>query len=82
MFAMSPARSRSSLSARRRAQGYGLAIAGTALLVVVLEPLRGTFNLASDLLVFLVLVVGVSLVGGLGPSLLAAVASAGWWVTA
>lgn len=84
MSVMSPSRSRSSLSARRRAQGYGLAVVGSALLVMVLEPLRGTFNLATDVLVFLVLVVGVSLVGGLGPSLLAAVASAGalnFWFT-
>ena len=42
----------------------------------MLVPLRGTINLAGDVAVYLVLVVAAALVGGIGPALVAAAASA------
>ena len=65
-----------SLSARRQAWGYGLAVGGPAALLPVLIPLRDTINLAGDVAVYLVLVVAAALVGGIGPALVAAAASA------
>jgi two-component system sensor histidine kinase KdpD len=62
----------STLSARRRAWGYGSAVLAPFLTVPVLIPLRGTVNLASDVSVYLVLVVMVALIGGRGPALVAA----------
>ena len=58
-----------SLSARRRRYGYLLAVLGAAALVAVLVPLRGHLDLASDALLFLLLVVSTAIVGGLGPAL-------------
>jgi two-component system sensor histidine kinase KdpD len=60
-----------SLSARRRAYGYAMAVLGAALLVAVLVPLRGRLDLASDALLFLLLVVSTAILGGLGPALVA-----------
>lgn len=60
-----------SLSGRRRGLGYLAAVAGVAALTAVLVPLRGHVDLASDGLLFLPLVVGTSLLGGLGPALVA-----------
>lgn len=65
-----------SLSGRRRAWGYVLAVAGPVALVPALVPLRGTVNLAGDVAVYLVLVVGAALVGGLGPALVASAVAA------
>ncbi|WP_206054033.1 sensor histidine kinase [Nocardioides iriomotensis] len=62
---------RGSLSARRRRYGYLLAVVGAAALVVVLVPLRGRLDLASEALLFLLLVVTTAILGGLGPALLA-----------
>ena len=62
---------RGSLSAPRRRYGYLLAVLGAAVLVGVLVPLRGHLDLASDALIFLLLVVTAAIVGGLGPALLA-----------
>ena len=81
---MTPTLSRSSLSVRRQLAGYLAALMGCGLLVVALTAVGDTLNLASDLLVFLVLVVGVALLGGLGPSLAAAVIAAvalNFWFT-
>jgi two-component system sensor histidine kinase KdpD len=65
------------LSRRRRAWGYAVALAGTAVLLPVLLPFRGgALNLASDVAAYLVLVVVAALVGGLGPALVASVMSA------
>jgi two-component system sensor histidine kinase KdpD len=61
-----------------------MALVGASVLALALVPLRSRLDLASDLLAFLVLVVAVALIGGLGPSLLAAVAAAGalnFWFT-
>lgn len=65
-----------SLSARRRAFGYALAVLGAAVLATVLTPLRGRLDLASDALLFLLLVVGTAILGGLGPALVAGALSA------
>jgi two-component system, OmpR family, sensor histidine kinase KdpD len=65
------------LSTRRRAWGYCLAVAAPMLLLPALVPLRGTVNLAGDVAIYLVLVVAAALVGGLGPALVASVVSAG-----
>jgi two-component system sensor histidine kinase KdpD len=62
---------RGSLSAQRRGYGYLLAVLGAAALVALLVPLRGHFDLASDALLFLLLVVTTAIVGGLGPALVA-----------
>jgi two-component system sensor histidine kinase KdpD len=62
---------RGSLSVRRRRYGYLLAVLGAALLVAVLVPLRGRLDLASDAMLFLLLVVTTAIVGGVGPALLA-----------
>jgi two-component system, OmpR family, sensor histidine kinase KdpD len=62
---------RGSLSAQRRRYGYLLAGLGAGVLVGVLVPLRGHLDLASDAMLFLVLVVTAAIVGGLGPALLA-----------
>jgi two-component system, OmpR family, sensor histidine kinase KdpD len=65
-----------SLSRRRRVQGFVLAALLPLLLTVSLVGVRDHLNLVSDVLLFTLTVVVVSLVGGWWPSLLAAVASA------
>jgi two-component system sensor histidine kinase KdpD len=67
---------RGSISARRRLAGYALALVGAVVLVAVLVPVRDRLGLASDALLFMLLVVGTALVGGLGPALLASAVSA------
>ena len=67
---------RGSISARRRLAGYALALVGAPALVAVLVPVRDRLDLASDALLFMLLVVGTALVGGLGPALLASAWSA------
>ena len=59
------------LSARRRVLGYAMAVVGVAVLAAGLDPLRGRLDLASDALLFLLLVVTTAIVGGLGPALVA-----------
>lgn len=66
-----------SINRRRRAWGYALAVGAPLALVPVLVPARDHLNLASDVALYLVLVVVVAVVGGLGPALCAAVLSAG-----
>ncbi|UZG55261.1 sensor histidine kinase [Rhodococcus opacus] len=62
----------SALTRRRRAAGFVIAVVGMPLLSVVLANLRGQLSLPSDILIFLIGVVGVALVGGLWPALVAA----------
>ena len=64
---------RGSLSTRRKLRGYVLALVLPPLLTVSLVPIRHELNLVSDMLLFLLLTVVVSLVGGLWPALIAAV---------
>ncbi|ROT29723.1 DUF4118 domain-containing protein [Micromonospora sp. HM5-17] len=60
------------LSQWRRLAGFGLALLGLPLLTYALRLFADDLSLASDLLLFLVAVIGVALVGGLWPALLAA----------
>jgi two-component system sensor histidine kinase KdpD len=62
----------SALPRRRRMAGLLLAVAGMPLITLVLANLRGDLSLPSDILMFLVGVIGVALVGGLWPALVAA----------
>ncbi|MFC7550945.1 DUF4118 domain-containing protein [Plantactinospora sp. GCM10030261] len=59
------------LSRRRRLFGFALAALGMPLLTLVLKALPD-LTLTNDILIFLAAVVGVALVGGLWPALLAA----------
>lgn len=68
---------RGSLSATRRIRGYVLAILVPILLTAALLPVDDAFNLVGDALVFLLVVVGVALVGGIGPALVAALLGSG-----
>jgi two-component system sensor histidine kinase KdpD len=62
------------LTRRRQLQGLVLALALPGLLTSLLSIDRGQLNLVSDVLLFLVAVIVVSLVGGVAPAILAAVA--------
>jgi len=68
-----PRRKPGGLSRRRREAGFAMALLGLPLLTLILNSLRRDLSLPSDILAFLVAVVAVALVGGLGPGLLAAV---------
>ena len=72
-FALPERRRPSALPRRRVVIGFGLAAAAPPILALVLAQLREHFGLPSVLLLFLLLVVGVSAVGGLWPALTAAV---------
>jgi two-component system, OmpR family, sensor histidine kinase KdpD len=61
------------LSVRRRIAGVALALAGMPLLTFLLSLFRSRETLPTDVLLFQLLVVIVSLVGGIWPALLAAV---------
>ncbi|MCO7219570.1 ATP-binding protein [Klenkia sp. PcliD-1-E] len=72
------------LTARRRWAGLALAVAGIPVVTAACLAAGTALSLASVLLVFLLLVVAVALVGGLGPALLAAVVGAlveNWFFT-
>ena len=74
----------SSLPSRRIALGFLLAVVGLPLLTVVLKALGSHATLPSILLLYLLLVVLVSALGGLWPALTAAVAGdvlANWYFT-
>jgi two-component system sensor histidine kinase KdpD len=74
----------SALTRRRRLQGALVAAVGLPLLTLVLTGLQAGLNLSSELLLYLLLVVGVALVGGLYPALAAAVAASlllNWYFT-
>lgn len=64
---------RGSVSRNRKVSGYVLAFVLPPLLTAALVPVRGELNLVSDMLMFLLMTVVVSLVGGLVPALIAAV---------
>jgi two-component system sensor histidine kinase KdpD len=61
------------LSVRRQAVGALLAVLGLPLLTFLLAWLRPHLGLASDLLFFLAATIGVALVGGLWPAIVAAI---------
>ena len=60
---------RAALSRERRLAGFLLTLIGLPVLTLALTRVRGQLSLPSDIMLFLVLVVGVSLVGGLWPAL-------------
>jgi two-component system sensor histidine kinase KdpD len=65
---------RGGLNRQRLLAGYALAVALPPLLTLTLANVRGSINLTSDVLIFLAGVIGVALVGGFIPALIAAVA--------
>jgi two-component system sensor histidine kinase KdpD len=67
-------RAQGGLARRRQLAGYALAVALPPLLTLALANVRGSINLTSDVLIFLAGVIGVALVGGFIPALIAAVA--------
>jgi two-component system sensor histidine kinase KdpD len=68
-------RARGGLNRQRQLAGYALAVALPPLVTLALANIRGSINLTSDVLIFLAGVIGVALVGGFIPALIAAVAS-------
>src|SRR5207244_12987858 len=60
-------RVRGGLPLRRRLAGYALAAVVAPLLTVVLASFRDELNLTTDVLAFLVAVIGVAVVGGFIP---------------
>jgi two-component system sensor histidine kinase KdpD len=74
----------SGISRRRQLAGALLAVAGLPLLTALLTALRPDLNLSDDLLIYLVLVVCVTVVGGFWPAVFAAVAAClllNWYFT-
>lgn len=72
------------MSRQRRVAGLVVAVVAPLLLVPALVPLRDRVNLASDVALFLVVVVACALVGGPGPAVVAAVLGAtllNFWFT-
>ncbi|GGL16893.1 sensor histidine kinase [Sphaerisporangium melleum] len=69
-----PPPSRAALTRGRRLAGWALAVAGVPVLAAALVPFRDALTLPSEILLFLLMVVGVALVGGLWPAVTAAVA--------
>ncbi len=68
-----PAPRPSRLGRRRRTWGWVMAVAGPAVLALVLHVTRDLHGLTTVLLLSLALTVAVALVGGMGPALVAAV---------
>ncbi|MEW9533961.1 DUF4118 domain-containing protein [Microbispora sp. NPDC049125] len=68
-----PSRSRAALTRRRRLTGWGVAVAGVPALTAALVPIRGGLTLPSVILLFLSMVVGVALIGGMWPAITVAV---------
>ncbi len=72
------------VSSRRRRLGGLLALVGVPFITVTLTASRSRLSLADDLLVYLLLVVAVSAVGGFWPAVLSAVAASlllNWYFT-
>jgi len=67
-------RHRGGINRRRQLAGYLLAAALAPLLTLLLTSMRGSINLTSDVLIYLMWVAVVALVGGFMPALLAAIA--------
>jgi two-component system sensor histidine kinase KdpD len=76
---------RNGISPRRQLAGAGLAAAGLPALTAALTVFRADLNLSDDLLIYLVVVVAVTVVGGFWPAVFAAVAASlllNWYFTA
>ncbi|WP_248962608.1 DUF4118 domain-containing protein [Sphaerisporangium perillae] len=77
-------RSRAALTRRRRLAGWALALAGMPALAAALVPMRDVLTLPSEILLFLLMVVGVAVIGGTWPAITAAVggfALLNWYFT-
>jgi two-component system sensor histidine kinase KdpD len=84
VFTLPRTRRPASLPQRRVALGLMIAVVGPPLLAYVLAQLRGQIGLPSVLMLFLLLVVWVSAIGGLWPALFAAVSGfllVNWYFT-
>ncbi|MEU7900996.1 DUF4118 domain-containing protein [Nonomuraea sp. NPDC049152] len=68
-----PPASRAVLTRRRRTAGWAMALLAMPLLTLALLPFQSDLTLPSQILLFLLMVVGVALVGGMWPALTAAV---------
>ncbi|WP_406315843.1 DUF4118 domain-containing protein [Streptosporangium sp. NBC_01639] len=66
--------SRAALTRARRLAGWAMALLGLPALIAVLLPFREALTLPSVILLFLLMVVGVALMGGMWPAVTAAVA--------
>jgi two-component system sensor histidine kinase KdpD len=74
----------SAVGRRRQALGILLAVVGLPVATALLTDVRGHLALVDDLLLYLVAVVGITLVGGFWPAVLAAVAASlmlNWFFT-
>jgi two-component system, OmpR family, sensor histidine kinase KdpD len=74
----------SGISGRRQLAGAALAAAGLPLLTALLALWRPHLNLSDDLLIYLVMVVAVTVVGGFWPAVFAAIAASlllNWYFT-
>lgn len=72
------------LSFRRRAIGWGITLLGAPLLTLLLAALGDRIALPGELMIFLMLVVAASTIGGFGPGLAAAVLASffvNWYFT-
>ncbi|WP_214410713.1 DUF4118 domain-containing protein [Sphaerisporangium fuscum] len=67
-------RSRAALTRTRRVAGWVMALLAIPALTAALVPFRDDLALPSEILLFLLMVVGVALVGGMWPAVTAAVA--------
>ncbi|MFE0070640.1 DUF4118 domain-containing protein [Nonomuraea sp. NPDC059023] len=68
-----PQRTRAALTRTRRLIGWLTALLGMPLLTAGLVPFRDDLSLPSEILFFLVMTVGVALIGGMWPAITAAV---------
>ncbi|MFF5209193.1 DUF4118 domain-containing protein [Streptosporangium sp. NPDC000396] len=68
-----PRQTRAALTRTRRLAGWALAVAGMPALTAALIPFKNDLSLPSEILFFLVMVVGVALIGGMWPAITAAV---------
>ncbi|MGW3369974.1 DUF4118 domain-containing protein, partial [Streptosporangium canum] len=67
-------RPRAALTRTRRRAGWAMALLGIPVLTAALVPFRADLTLLSGILLFLLMVVGVALAGGMWPAVTAAVA--------
>lgn len=67
---------RSGLGRRRRVAGASVALVGLPLLTLLLDSMRDTLSLESEVLLYLLVVVAVAVIGGMAVAALTAVAAA------
>ncbi|MET8340768.1 sensor histidine kinase, partial [Streptosporangium canum] len=68
-----PPPSRAALTRTRRRAGWAMALLGIPVLTAALVPFRADLTLPSEILFFLLMVIGVALIGGMWPAVTAAV---------